>query len=181
MGLLRKIITAKPRPPGRSRRKPVTIPVTSIRTLAGTKKDAPARFERKVFRFLFANRKSLGIRTVLRFRNSLIDGALILASGRRVALEIKYRLNWAKACQTGWQFSRFLDTLGVKRHSYRRGLVIFDDFSGDWARKRRGVAVGWDHWYRDHSSLGRRQFTLHLARLARGEIQANPRLDSPGA
>lgn len=64
----------------------------------------PARFERRVFQFLVNGREALGIKTVLAATNLLIDGGLVLRDGRFVAIEMKYRMNWLKACQAGWQF-----------------------------------------------------------------------------
>jgi len=54
------------------------------------------------FNFLLANKVSLGIKAVLKFTALLLDGAVELVDGRRLAVEIKYRMNWEKACVAGW-------------------------------------------------------------------------------
>jgi hypothetical protein len=35
----------------------------------------------------------------MRFKNSLVDGELVLSDGTRLPIEIKWRMNWMKACQ----------------------------------------------------------------------------------
>jgi len=108
------------------------------------------RFEAQVFRFLVIYQRQLGLREVRRFKNQLIDGALVLTNGTRVALEVKYQLGWDTACRSNWQIEWFLRRHPRERSHYRYGLVIFGAFGGDWrtVRVRHARAAGWDHWYR---------------------------------
>ncbi|HEY2909669.1 MAG TPA: hypothetical protein VGI99_05460, partial [Gemmataceae bacterium] len=69
---------------------------------------AHGQYEARVFNFLLANKESLGIKAVMKFTALLLDGAVELVDGRRLAVEIKYRMNWEKACVAGWQFRRFM-------------------------------------------------------------------------
>src|SRR5580765_6433056 len=66
------------------------------------------QYEVEVFNFLLANRQQLGIKAVMRFAALRMDGAVELVDGNRLAIEIKFRMNWLKACQAEWQFRRFL-------------------------------------------------------------------------
>jgi hypothetical protein len=60
------------------------------------------QFEAQVFRFLVTYHQELGLREVHRLQNQLIDGALVLTNGARVALEVKYRLGWdTRGCDRG--------------------------------------------------------------------------------
>src|SRR5438552_10627191 len=63
------------------------------------KGNAATAFEIAVFNALLRERSTLGIKQVSRCRNVRIDGLLDLEDGRRLAVEIKYRMNWEKACQ----------------------------------------------------------------------------------
>jgi hypothetical protein len=63
------------------------------------KGNAATAFEIAVFNALLCERSTLGIKQVNRCRNVRIDGLLDLEDGRRLAVEIKYRMNWEKACQ----------------------------------------------------------------------------------
>src|SRR4051812_32685725 len=58
-------------------------------------------YEAEVFNYLLANREPLGIKKVFQFKNLWVDGAVELSNNRRLALEIKFRMNWLKACQAG--------------------------------------------------------------------------------
>src|SRR5216683_3404281 len=60
--------------------------------------------EVQVFNFLFSNRENLGIREVIKFRNLLVDGQIVLSDGTRLVVEVKMRMNWMKACQSEYQF-----------------------------------------------------------------------------
>jgi hypothetical protein len=75
---------------------------------------APHAFEIAVFNFLLAQKQSLGISAVWRCRNVRVDGLLDLDDGRRIALEIKYAMNWEKACQPA------LSSAGTEHASRRR-------------------------------------------------------------
>jgi len=131
------------------------------------------QFEVEVFQFLLDNKISLGVRTVMKFTALLMDGAIELADGQRLALEIKFRMNWEKACQAEWRFRNYL-----RRHQQTYpvsgGIVIFEDFSGDWQRQAgcRQVQNGWNNWYLGHSEV--EGFRLDLLRLSK----ASERLES---
>jgi len=135
-------------------------------------------FETQVFRFLARYQRELELREVRRFRNQLIDGALVLTNGTRVALEVKYQLGWDTACRSNWQIEWFLRRYQRERNYYRYGLVIFGAFSGDWKRLRRGRAVGWDHWYRGHAGFNGRAIRISLVQFARGKLRPYPRTAS---
>ncbi len=112
-----------------------------------------SKYEIDVFNFLFEKRKLLKIARVERFTALLVDGAIELeGDGRRLTVEVKYRMNWEKACQAEWQFRNY------KRRNPDKvdgGLVIFEQFSGDWQRKQgaRLLENGWSHWYRGHAEV----------------------------
>jgi hypothetical protein len=114
-----------------------------------------AVYEADVFNFLFANSAELGIDSVLRFRGLLADGALDLTNGNRIVVEIKYRMNWMKACQAEWQFRRCLFTAEAQTKPITGGLVFFEEFSGDWAGVGggRSFPIGWYHWYTGHCDV----------------------------
>jgi hypothetical protein len=116
----------------------------------------------------------LHIEKVFRCKNDRLDGVLNLGSGENVAIEIKLMMNWAKACQSGYQFTRFLERHQGNELSVRAGIVFFRDFSGDWA-KRTGPAQmerGWTAWYLNHHQTLDRAF--HLVRLRDGKIESYP-------
>jgi len=134
----------------------------------------PAIFERRVFQCLVKGRQALGIKAVLAAQNMLIDGGLVLHDGRFVAIEMKFRMNWLKACQAGWQFEKFLASAEGRHRSPRSGIVFFAAFSGDWARSIGDVERGWVHWYTGHSVLAQGAFRLHLIRFNRGCLYPSP-------
>src|SRR5687767_643976 len=82
---------------------PAAHPIDATILATGTEKE-PHAFEIAVFNFLLAHKQPLGISAVWRCRNVRIDGLIDLADGLRIALEIKYRMNWEKACQACAQF-----------------------------------------------------------------------------
>jgi hypothetical protein len=125
-----------------------------------------------VFNFLLANQVTLGIKSVLKFTALLVDGAIELLDGKRLTVEIKYRMNWEKACQAEWQFRHFLKTVEAKDNPVNGGLVCFEEFSGDWKRqvKRRLLENGWNHWYRSHSEVD--GFRLGLLRFCGGSLES---------
>jgi len=114
-------------------------------------------YEADVFNYLFANRAELGIASVLRFSGLLADGAIDLTSGDRIVVEIKYKMNWLKACQAEWQFRRCLLTVEGQATPITGGLVFFEQFSGDWARPYGDQAhpKGWSPLV--HGELRRRR------------------------
>ena len=92
---------------------------------------------------------------MVRCRNLLVDGEIVLSDGRLFVIEVKLRMNWAKACQSNWQIRQFLQMNG-KPTSADGAIVFFEEFSGDWDRstRSRGVKRGWENWYRGHADVG---------------------------
>src|ERR1700683_2436956 len=74
--------------------KPFDIPVS----MEGPP-STPATFETAVFNFLLDQKQRLGVRAVWRCKNARIDGLIELDAGSRLAVEVKYAMNWEKACQ----------------------------------------------------------------------------------
>jgi hypothetical protein len=134
-------------------------------------------YEDEVFAFLCNNRSLLGIDRVYRFKNQSMDGELVLQDGAAVPIEIKFRMNWLKACQANWQFARFLKLTG--RTSCKTGIVFFEEYSGDWdiTAKSRSIPNGWIRWYKEHYQLQGLDF--HLVRLRNGEIQTYSDVSAP--
>jgi hypothetical protein len=131
------------------------------------------KYEAAVFNFLLNNREVLGIKSVSKYTALLVDGAVELIDGRRLTIEIKFRMNWTKACQAEYQFRNFL-----KRHAYAHpatgGIVFFEEFSGDWDRqpKCRHWKNGWNHWYQSHSEVD--GFHVDLLRLQKDKLEGFP-------
>lgn len=73
---------------------PIDAPI-----LATGAETEPHAFEIAVMNFFLAHQKPLRISALWRCRNVRIDGLIDLDDERRTALEIKYRMNWEKACQ----------------------------------------------------------------------------------
>jgi hypothetical protein len=112
-----------------------------------------AQYEMSVFNFFFENRTDLGIRSVVRFKNILVDGQLTLTDGRRLLVEVKYRMNWLKACQSEWEVRQFLKRYAKPDAGVFHGaIVVFERFSGDWDRQaaRAKNKWGWEAWYLYH-------------------------------
>lgn len=139
---------------------------------------APDRFERQVFRYLRTRGRQHGVATVAKLGNLLVDGTLTLKNRRCLVVEAKYRMGWLKACQAGWQVGKFMRGPEGRRCRATGAVVIFEQFSGDWARRGRGRSTenGWFHWYAGHAQLpGRRGFRLDLVRFRRGRLEGIPR------
>jgi hypothetical protein len=115
------------------------------------------KYECQVLNYLFQHRDVLGIQTVFRFQNLLVDGAVLLMDGTRLAVEIKLRMNWTKACQAGWEFQQFLKRTGeAKAHQVSGAIVFFEEFQGDgWERQAqcRVLQNGWNAWYTGHADV----------------------------
>jgi len=132
----------------------------------------PYEFERSVMTFLFDHRRPLGIAHVFQAKNLLVDGGLALEDGCFIAVEIKYRMNWPKACQTGWQFGEFTRSPEARQYRPVAGIVFFGEFSGDWARLRGQTERGWLNWYAGHVSLpGDEAFRVDLVRFRHGQLE----------
>jgi hypothetical protein len=125
--------------------------ITPLHSAGSTR---PISYEDEVFNFLLANKDLLGIKSVCKFTNLLLDGQIVLTDRRRLVIEIKLRMNWLKACQAEWQFRQFL-----KRRRYEEkiplsgGIVFFESFTSDWSRPVGGIIRGWKHWSLYHSEI----------------------------
>jgi hypothetical protein len=119
----------------------------------------------------------LGIKTVMKFTALVVDRVVELMGGKRLTVEIKFRMNWEKACQAEWQFRTLLKATDRKPFSVDGGLVFFEEFSGDWNRQAgsRMMVNGWSHWYTGHSEID--GLRLDLLRLYRGKIEGFPLAD----
>jgi hypothetical protein len=113
---------------------------------------APAAYQRSVFNALLRDRTMLGIRQVNTCSAVRIDGLVDLDDGRRLALEVKYRMNWPKACQACAQIAWFKNYEPMVQYELSGGLVVFEEFSGDWARRKAKWLLenGWNYWLTDH-------------------------------
>jgi hypothetical protein len=70
--------------------------VTALSNALEANGNAATAYEREVFNALLRDRSMVGIKHVNLCRNVRIDGVLELEDGRRLALEVKYRMNWPK-------------------------------------------------------------------------------------
>jgi hypothetical protein len=156
--------------PGRVNR-PATHRIDAPIPTRGTE-TAPHAFEIGVFNFLLEQRQPLGISAVWRCRNVRIDGLLDLEDGRRMALEIKYRMNWEKACQACAQFGWYRTYVEAKEKPLSAGLVVFETFTSDWARRKRHWLLenGWSFFYTDHREV--EGLRVDLVRLRDGTLES---------
>jgi hypothetical protein len=166
--LLARNIVAEPRRWNRSTITTLGAPATRPSS------DVPRAYEDEVFNFLLGNAEALGIASVLHFKSLLVDGAVEFADGRRLAVEIKYRMNWKKACQAEWQFRNFLKRPEAAQGPVVGGVVFFHAFNDDWVRKpaSRTLENGWNYWYEGHCEV--EGLPLHLVRLSDGELEVFP-------
>jgi hypothetical protein len=136
------------------------------------------QYESAVFNFLLANKELLGIKAVMRFTALLVDGAVELIDGRRLTVEVKFRMNWEKACQAEWQFRNFMKRAELRPFLVDGGIVVFEEFSGDWSRQSacRLLENGWSHWYRGHSHVD--GLRLDLLRLRSEKLEGFPIADA---
>jgi hypothetical protein len=126
-------------------------------------------FEAMVLNFLLDHRDQLGIQRIERFSNLLLDGAVVLTDERRLGVEVKYRMNWMKACQAEWQFRTFVHRGHTTVAPISGGLVFFEEFTGDW----RGA--GWRNWYLGHAEAD--GLRLDLLRLKNDRLETAPAFD----
>jgi|SRR6516225_1994464 hypothetical protein len=134
----------------------------------------PAVFEADVFNFLLNHKEPLGIRELWRCKNVRIDGLLALDDGRRVALEVKYKMDWEKACQACAQVAWYRKSLMTEDKSLDSGLVVFNEFARDWARTKKSslVEIGWSNWYAEHREA--EGVRMDLVRLRDGVFESFP-------
>lgn len=130
--------------------------------ILGERNSPPDQFEVDVFNHLLVKKETLGIKTIWRFKNLKVDGALELSDGRHLAVEVKFKMGWEKACQAEAQFRSYLKTERAKEIPVQGCLVIFGEFSGDWNRQPAGYRLkyGWNYWYEGHSEVDRLPLTL---------------------
>jgi hypothetical protein len=171
MVTLSELINRQITPEKQVRHQPRTVVLTA--PILARSEQPQDQYEARVFNFLLDNRELLGVKTIMRFSALLVDGAVELTDGKRLTVEIKYRMNWAKACQAEYQFRNYL-----KRHSkvYQvdGGLVFFEEFSADWERQAacRSAQNGWMNWYIGHSDVN--GLRLDLLRLCNGKLEGFP-------
>jgi hypothetical protein len=165
------LISLDIRPEVRKRRKPVVTPLAAaLHCPEGAK--LPRKFECDVFNFLLERKDALGIETVFKFTNLFVDGAVQLGDGRRLAVEVKLRMNWTKALQAESEFRRFLQTSEAKARPVHGAIVFFEEFQGaGWERKAKSRLLenGWNHWYANHSTIDGHR--ADLFRLYRGTLE----------
>ncbi len=163
-------------PEAKDHHKPTTLTLSA--PIQPNTEKAHGQYEADVLNFLFANKELLGIKAVIKFTALLVDGAVELLDGRRFTVEVKFRMNWEKACQAEWQFRNFMKRTAIRPFPVAGGIVIFEEFSGDWTRQaaRRLLENGWSHWYRGHAEVD--GFRLDLLRLRAGKLEAFPIADA---
>jgi hypothetical protein len=127
---LSELISRRYTPEVKVRNEP-TIQTLSAR-IEATRPGADYQYEAEVFNFFLDNKDALGIKNVLKFSALLVDGAVELVDGKRLTLEIKFCMNWHKACQAEWQFRNCLKRHHAVVGTVTGGLVLFSEFPGDW-------------------------------------------------
>jgi hypothetical protein len=136
------------------------------------KRNRTAQYEAKVFNYLFHNKAALGIESVARFKNRLVDGQVILTDGKLLVVEVKLSMNWERACQAEWQLAQYLKRIALDPNRVDGAIVIFQEFSGDWKKPTGKNAWGWEAWYLHHGNVDGKP--LHLLMFANGELQGYP-------
>src|SRR5579883_2094362 len=112
---LADLICLEFKPEVRRRRKPVVTALSAPIQCPESAK-LPRKFECDVFNFLLDKKDELGIETVFKFKNLFVDGAVQLVDGKRLAVEVKLRMNWSKALQAESEFRKFLLTSVAEAH-----------------------------------------------------------------
>jgi hypothetical protein len=171
MATIAELISLNFEPEHRNRKEPIVDPLLAPPPCPENAKPA-RKYECEVFNFLLENKAALGIHTVFKFTNLKVDGAILLTDGRRLAIEIKFRMNWTKACQAESEFRRFLLTSEAKNNPVSGGIVFFEEFQGDgWERrpKSRSLENGWNSWYTAHHKVD--GYRLDLFRIRQGRLE----------
>jgi hypothetical protein len=168
---LANLICLEIKPEDKKRRKERVKALSS--SLVAPAGATPARiYECEVFNFLLDRRDALGLQTVFKFENLRVDGAVLLVDGRRLAVEIKYRMNWKKALEAGYEFRRFLLSSEAQANPVAGAIVFFEQFEGSgWQGqpKCRLLENGWNEWYRSHAKS--EGYRLDLFRLRQGSFE----------
>jgi hypothetical protein len=156
-------------------RKAETITLLACPTITSNKRAKPYSYEDEVFAFLCDHKMQLGIQTIMRFQSLVVDGAILLLDGRRFAIEIKYRMNWLKACQCNWQFRKFLQSTDeAQKNPVHGAIVFFNEFSGDWNKKSQKAVNLWgaEAWYLSHHDVEGKP--MDLLKLKDGTLEGYP-------
>ena len=150
MATIKDILALSPKPVDLKRRIPRTIEIHT--RIEDTQKSKSLAYQVEVFRssditpvsgrfpgvsgvmsellnYLFDHKQEMGIETIYRLKNQRMDRELVLAGGDRVTFEIKYRMNWLKACQSGDQFRKYLKMNEASGSQVIAGIVLFEEFS----------------------------------------------------
>ena len=166
---IQEILGLCPQAQDRIRRAADKLPILS--PLNDTTSTEALNYESSVFNYLLDNKDALGISKLFKLKNQRMDGEIELNTGGIVAFEIKYRMNWLKACQSGYQFRQYLRHRESSAGPLQGGIVFFEEFSGDWDRTfgNRPRKLGWDGWYLTHHKID--EFPFQLVRLREGTMQ----------
>lgn len=150
--------------------------IESIKPQVKPYKSAAKRFETNVFNFLSSNRTELGIANVSRLLNQRIDGIIETESSELLLLEIKYVMNWDNACRCNCQFEQYFKISKDQSQKCKRGIVIFEEFSGDWNRRpdKRKLEKGWHNWYQEHAKMFSRPFPIFLLQFDGKSLKSFP-------
>jgi hypothetical protein len=118
--------------------------------------------------------KECGVERVWMCKNSRVDGLVEVRvdddQTMRLGLEIKYRMDWPKACQACAQIAWYQERVPLLGGDpIVGGLVVFEEFAQDWKKipkKKRLLENGWGYWYTDHPHVhvNGQVLPLHLAR-----------------
>jgi hypothetical protein len=168
-------LTSRTITPTNTHRREEKAEILTSRMEMGSRTARPAVYEVEVFNFLFDNKAALGIQSVIKFTNLVVDGQVILTNGRRWVVEVKLRMNWLRQCQAEWQFRHFLRTEEAKSNPVDGAIVFFEEFSGEGGRKAKKAKHlwGWEGWYLYswHSIDGKQ---MHLLKLCNGKLHGYP-------
>jgi hypothetical protein len=167
--LIDREISPEPSRPRKATRIPIDAPIAAT----GAEKE-PAAFERAALNFLAEHGEDLGISGLWRCKNTRIDALVELKDRRRLAVEVKFRMNWEKACQACAQIGWFHVQAEPEGTPIDGGVVIFEDFTGDWARRKARCLVepGWSYFYTDHHCA--EGVRVDLLRLRAGKLETFP-------
>ena len=165
------LISLDVKPEERQRRKEKVKTLTAL--LDCPEHAKPSRkYECDVFNFLLQKKEDLGIQAVYKFANLRVDGGILLVDGRRLAVEIKLRMNWKKALEAESEFRRFLRSSEANAHPVQGAVVFFEEFQGagwDKRPKCRFLENGWNHWYANYSNID--GYREDLFRLRQGAFE----------
>jgi hypothetical protein len=83
-------------------------------------------------------------------------------------------MNWEKACQACAQFGWYRAHVEAKEKPLSGGLVVFETFSGDWARRKPNLLLenGWSFFYTDHREV--EGLRVDLVRLRDETLESFP-------